>query len=83
MPVERRRAVRKILEQSVSLSIPGEETSTHCTMKNLTVFGAGVCLPRVTILPTEFELSFDQFRTSFACRLVWQRDDCVGISFVW
>ena len=63
MPVERRRAVRKMLEQSVLLSIPGEETPTDCSMKNLTVFGAGISLPSVAILQ-KFELSFDQFRQS-------------------
>ena len=83
LDVERRRAARKRLEQSVLLSVPGDLTFTHCGVSDLTVLGVGISLRRVAILPTEFELSFDNFRTSFACRLVWWRDDRAGISFVY
>jgi hypothetical protein len=81
--VERRRAARKRLEQPVLLSIPGEVTFMQCVLKDLTVLGAGICSRHASTLPTKLELSFDDFKTSFACRLVWQRDDRAGMSFVY
>ena len=80
--VERRRVTRKTLEQTVMLSLAGEVTITPCKMLNLSVLGACVRLKNTPILPTEFRLSFDDFRTSFDCRLVWRQEDRVGISFV-
>jgi len=34
-----------------------------------------------TLLPTEFNLSFDNFRTSFACGLIWRKGDRGGVEF--
>ncbi|WP_445819630.1 PilZ domain-containing protein [Bradyrhizobium sp. ISRA442] len=80
--VERRRVTRKTLEQTVMLSLPGKPTITPCKMLNLSVLGACVRLKSGSILSTDFRLSFDEFRTSFDCRLVWRREDRAGISFV-
>jgi len=71
------------LEQSVLLSIPDEATFARYAVKDLSVFGAGICVRKVLVLPKEFELSFDNFKTSFACRLVWQRSDRAGVLFVY
>jgi len=79
--VERRCVTRKTLEQTVMPSLPGEVTITPCKMLNLSVLGACVRLKNTPILPTEFGL-FDDFRTSFDCRLVWRQEDGAGISFV-
>jgi hypothetical protein len=52
-------------------------------MRNLSVLGAGIILLKDTPIPSaDFDLSFDQFRTSFACRLVWHRDAFAGVEFV-
>lgn len=79
---ERRRAARKTLNETVLLSLPGEVTVTPCTVRDLTVLGVGIDLQHVAPLPTQFELSFDDFRTRFVCQLVWRQADRAGISFV-
>ncbi|WP_375167516.1 PilZ domain-containing protein [Bradyrhizobium sp. CCGUVB4N] len=80
--IERRRVARKSLEQIVMLSFPDEVTIMPCEMLNLSVLGACVRTKNTPILSTDFRLSFDGFRTSFDCRLVWRQDDRAGISFV-
>ncbi|WP_370691988.1 hypothetical protein [Bradyrhizobium xenonodulans] len=64
------------------LSLSGGATVTPCAMQNLSVLGAGILLKDSPIPSTDFDLSFDQFRTSFACRLVWRRDAFAGVEFV-
>jgi hypothetical protein len=79
--VERRRAQRKIVSEEVLLSLPGQVTLRPCSLRDLSALGAGLCLEGFTLLPTEFGLSFDNFRTSFACRLVWRDRDRGGVEF--
>ncbi len=79
--VERRRARRKLVSETVLLSLPGQIILHSCTIHNLTVFGVGLNVEGFTLLPTEFRLSFDGFRTSFACRLVWRDRDRGGVEF--
>jgi hypothetical protein len=81
--VERRRVTRKTVDQIVMLSLPGDVIITPCKMLNLSVFGAGIMLKDIPVLATQFELSFDDFRTSFVCRLVWRQADRAGVSFVY
>ena len=80
--VERRRVTRKTVDQIVMLSLSGDATVTPCAMRNLSVLGAGILLEDISIPSTNFDLSFDEFRTSFACRLVWHRDAFAGLEFV-
>lgn len=80
--VERRRVTRKTVDQIVMLLLPGHATVTPCTMRNLSVLGAGILLKDTPIPSTDFDLSFDDFRTNFVCRLVWHRDAFAGVEFV-
>jgi hypothetical protein len=79
--LERRRAKRKLVCEAVLLSLPGQITLAPCDIRDLTIFGAGLCLERFKLLPTEFALSFDGFRTTFACRLVWRDRHHGGVVF--
>jgi hypothetical protein len=79
--VERRRARRKLVSETVQLSLPGQITIQPCTVRDLTAYGAGLRLEGFALLPTDFALSFDGFRTSFACRLVWRDRDRGGVEF--
>lgn len=80
--VERRRAGRKIIKETVLLSLPGQITLQQCGLRDLTALGAGLDLEGITLLPTKFALSFDGFRTSFACNLIWRAGDRGGIEFL-
>ncbi len=79
--VERRRAKRKLVNETLLLSLPGQITFQPCRVRDLTAFGAGLWLNWFALLPTEFELSFDEFRTAFECRLVWRSGDRGGVEF--
>jgi hypothetical protein len=81
--VERRRATRKAVDQTVLLTLPGDVIVTPCRMLNLSVLGAGIRMSDTRLLSTEFELSFDEFRTSFPCRLIWCEDGLAGLTFVY
>jgi hypothetical protein len=79
--VERRRAKRKLVNETLLLSLPGQITPQPCRVRDLAAFGAGLWLDWFALLPTEFELSFDGFRTTFDCRLVWRNGDRGGVEF--
>jgi hypothetical protein len=79
--VERRRARRKLVNETLLLSLPGQITLHPCRVRDLTAFGVGLWLNWFAPLPTEFELSFDGFRTTFDCRLVWRNGDRGGVEF--
>ena len=80
--VERRRVTRKSVDQIVMISFSGCVTVTPSAMRNLSVLGAGILLEDTSIPSTNFDLSFDEFRTSFACRFVWRRDAFAGVEFL-
>jgi hypothetical protein len=79
--VERRRAKRTPVNETLLLSLPGQVRFQPCQVRDLTVFGAGLWLDQFTLLPIEFELSFDRFRTSFHCNLIWRKGDRGGVEF--
>jgi hypothetical protein len=80
--IERRHVTRKIVNQTVLLSLPGDVTATPCRMLNLSVFGACIRL-QDTPLPTTFQLSFNDLLTPFDCRLVWRQGALAGLMFVY
>ena len=43
--------------------------------------GAGIRTQDLAAIPLNFELSFDKFRTSRNCRLIWRDGDLVGLAF--
>jgi len=79
--VERRRAKRKFVSEIVQLSLPGQITLQSCGLRDLSTLGAGLLLKGFNLLPMDFKLSFDSFRTTFDCRLVWRDRDRGGVEF--
>jgi hypothetical protein len=47
----------------------------------VTNHGAGLRLNGLIMVPSEFGISFDNFRTMRRCRLIWRDGDFVGASF--
>ena len=43
--------------------------------------GASIRLDGIPLLPVEFEISFDEFRTLQPCQLVWRDGDFAGLLF--
>jgi hypothetical protein len=48
-------------------------------VRDVTNAGAGVRLSGLGILPVEFGISFDGFRTMRTCRLMWREGDFLGV----
>jgi hypothetical protein len=52
-----------------------------CCVRDITNLGAAIRLNDLNIIPSEFGISFDNFRTMRLCRLVWRDGDFVGVTF--
>ena len=52
-----------------------------CTVHDATNSGAGIRLQGPKVIPMEFALSFDNFRTVRTFRLVWRQGDFFGAVF--
>jgi hypothetical protein len=52
-----------------------------CCVRDVTNHGAGLKLNGLNIVPSEFGISFDNFRTMRRCRLIWRDGDFVGAAF--
>lgn len=52
-----------------------------CTVHDVTNSGVGVRLQGLKVMPLEFALSFDNFRSVRMCRLVWRKADIFGAAF--
>jgi hypothetical protein len=78
--LERRRATRKLVSETILLQLTGHVVQS-CAVHDLSVYGGGLWLPGRSLLPTEFRLSFDGFRTMFGCRLIWRDGDRAGVEF--
>ena len=50
-------------------------------VRDVTNHGAGLRLNGVNIVPPDFGISFDNFRTMRRCRLIWRIGDFVGAAF--
>jgi hypothetical protein len=59
----------------------GQDGVHACCVRDVTNHGAGLRLNGLTILPAEFDISFDKFRATRRCRLIWRDGDFVGAAF--
>jgi hypothetical protein len=59
-----------------------EKAGVHpCTVRDVTNLGAGIHAQELTVIPLEFALSFDNFRTVRMCRLIWRQGEFLGVGF--
>jgi hypothetical protein len=80
-PIEKRVLGRTVISKGALLFYSAKRGVFGCEVRDITNVGAQVRLTGPSILPPNFELSFDNFRTIRKCRLVWRRDDLVGMAF--
>lgn len=60
----------------------GENSGVYaCTVQDVTNSGAGIRLQGLKVIPLEFALSFDNFRSVRVCRLVWRKGEIFGAAF--
>jgi hypothetical protein len=78
---ERRSIGRTKIAKGALLFFAGQAGVPSCTVRDITNVGAGVRIQDLPALPLNFELSFDNFRTSRKCRLIWRDSRFVGVAF--
>jgi len=77
-----RRSIGRTKIDKGALLFFSEGPGVHsCTVHDVTNSGAGIRLQGLKVLPLEFALSFDNFRTVRMCRLVWRQGDFFGATF--
>jgi hypothetical protein len=78
---ERRSLGRTKIDKGALLFF-SEKAGVHsCTVRDVTNLGAGIRSQNLRIMPLEFALSFDNFRTVRMCHLIWRQGDFLGVAF--
>ena len=78
---ERRSIGRTRISKSALLFFSTQRGVLACSVRDVTNVGAGLRLHGLSVYPLNFEISFDNFRTSRKCRLAWTQGDFVGVAF--
>ena len=78
---ERRSIGRTRIAKGALLFFCGQTGVRSCGVTDITNRGAGISTRDLAVLPLNFELSFDNFRTIRRCRLVWRDGDFLGVAF--
>jgi len=78
---ERRSRSRTVINRSALIFYAGRAGVENCTVRDVTNHGAGIRLHNQQVMPVNFDLSFDNFRTIRKSRLIWRDGDFVGAAF--
>jgi hypothetical protein len=79
---DRRAEVRTTIDRDALVFFQGQSKVHPCCVRDVTNDGAGLRMTTgFSILPIEFGISFDGFRTMRMCRLIWRGGDFVGVTF--
>jgi hypothetical protein len=78
---DRRSIGRTKIAKEALLFFGGQTGVRSCGVTDITNAGAGIRTQDLPAIPLYFELSFDKFRTSRNCRLIWRDGDFVGVAF--
>ena len=72
---------RTRIEKGALLFFNGQLGVRACNVTDVTNRGAGTRTHDLSVLPTNFNLTFDNFRTIRRCRLIWREGDFLGLAF--
>lgn len=72
-----------MIEQSMDglLFFRGARELHACVAYNFTLTSARIHSDGFGLLPIDFYITFDKFRTIARCRLVWRHQDRIGVAF--
>lgn len=79
---ERRTVGRTPINRNALLFFAGQAGVFSCCVRDVTNHGAGIHLAGLKVLPVDFDLSFDNFRTIRRCRVIWRDGDFVGVKLL-
>lgn len=78
---DRRSIGRTRIAKGALLFFKGKIGVCECGVTDVTNRGAGIRTRDLSVLPLNFDLSFDNFRTIRSCRLIWREGDFLGVAF--
>jgi hypothetical protein len=79
---DRRSTARTRIAKGAVLFFSEQIGVRSCCVTDITNRGAGIHTEDLPpVLPPNFELSFDNFRTIRKCRLIWRDSAFVGVAF--
>jgi hypothetical protein len=78
---ERRQLARHAVLKSAKIMFDNQPSRFDCTVCNITNDGACLNVAAATPVAESFALSFDNFRSTRACRVVWRQTDRLGVCF--
>jgi hypothetical protein len=78
---ERRSVGRTRIAKGALLFFSGQVGVRSCGVTDITNRGARIRTRDLALLPLNFDLSFDNFRTIRRCRLIWRDGDFLGVTF--
>jgi len=76
---ERRRGPREDVDEPAYISSHG--SSTRCRVVNISAEGAAIDVPDPVFVPTCFQLMTEKDRVVRNCRIVWTKQNRVGVIF--
>ena len=79
--LERRRFQRTSVMARARIILE-DSSSIDCTVRDLTVAGAGILAAPPSALSDRFDLTFDGARSLRPCRLIWRKHDRMGVEFL-
>lgn len=78
---ERRARPRTVISRQALVHFKGQRSVFPCHVRDIAPAGAGVRLQEVHLFPLEFDLSFDGFRTTQHCKVIWRDNYFCGVAF--
>jgi hypothetical protein len=79
---ERRQLGRTHVLKGALIVLDHSAPPVVCTAHNLTNLGACLQVAPSVEIPDLFYLSFDSFRSTRRCRVIWRTENRLGISFI-
>jgi hypothetical protein len=76
---ERRRGPRADVDEPAYISSHG--SSTRCRVVNISAEGAAIEVPDPVFVPTRFQLMTESDRVLRDCRVVWTKQNRIGVIF--
>ena len=76
---ERRRGPRADVDEPAYISSHG--SSTRCRVVNISAEGAAIDVPDPMFVPTRFQLMTEADRVIRDCRVVWTKQNRIGVIF--
>ena len=79
--MERRRQPRQRTLKSARILLNQHHSVLDCTVRNLSQFGACLSVPSTVGIPESFDVVFDADHSVRACRMIWHKEDRLGVEF--